>query len=248
MMKLVAHRGYSAAYPENTLISARAAIAAGACCIEFDVQMCADGVFVVMHDDNLLRTCGVDVSVFAHNLADLQKQSAHHAERFGEKYFPEKIPSLRQMLNFIACCRGLTALIEIKEESIQHWGVEKVVKKLSAAVAPLSEQCVIISFSAEAIAAVKQYGGIRTGWVMHKYDSAHQKIAGQLKPDFLICNQTKVNSAELWPGDWQWMLYAVETAELALEWAARGVAYVETDHIAELMQHEAFRDSACRYD
>jgi glycerophosphoryl diester phosphodiesterase len=58
MTKLVAHRGYSAHYPENTMIAARAAIAAGACGIELDVQMCADGRFVVMHDDNLLRTCG----------------------------------------------------------------------------------------------------------------------------------------------------------------------------------------------
>lgn len=85
MTVLVAHRGYSASYPENTMIAVRAAIAAGACCIEFDVQMCADGEFIVMHDDNLLRTCGVDVSVFAHSRAELQQHSAHQAERFADK-------------------------------------------------------------------------------------------------------------------------------------------------------------------
>ena len=234
MTVLVAHRGYPASYPENTLVGARAAISAGACCIEFD--------------DNLLRTCGVDMSVFAHSLADLRQHSAHEAARFALRFSPEKIPSLQHMLNFIACCRGLTALVEIKEESIEYWGVEKVVQKLTATIAPHSNQCVIISFSAEAIAAVKQHGGIRTGWVLHKYDASHKQIANDLQPNFLICNQRKINTPKLWPGKWQWMLYGVENAELALAWAERGVAYVETDHIAELMQHEYFHGRACRYD
>jgi glycerophosphoryl diester phosphodiesterase len=248
MTKLVAHRGYSAHYPENTMIAARAAIAAGACGIELDVQMCADGRFVVMHDDNLLRTCGVDIPVFAHSLAELQTHSAHEAARFAERYFPEKVPSLQQMLNFIACCRGLTALVEVKEESLDHWGVEKVMDKLCHMLEPHSAQCVIISFSADAIAKVNQHGGLRAGWVLHKYDNAHQEVASELQPNFLICNQRKINTPELWSGDWQWGLYGVERAELAKTWAERGVALIETNHIAELVQHDYFRNSACRYD
>lgn len=248
MIKLVAHRGYSALYPENTLLAACAAIAAGACGIEFDVQMCADGEFAVIHDDNLQRTCGIDFSVFEHSLDELQQHSAHEAERFGEKYAPEKIPSLQQMLNFIVCCRGLTALIEIKEESLDHWGVEKVMRKLCAVTAAHSQQCVIISFSEAAIREAKKYGDIRTGWVLHQYDKAHQQTAQQLYPDFLICNQRKINSDQPWSGNWQWVLYGVESAELALAWEERGVAFVETDHIGELLQDDSLRGTACRYD
>jgi len=248
MTKLVAHRGYSAHYPENTMIAARAAIAVGACGIEFDVQMCADGRFAVMHDDNLLRTCGVDVSVFEHSLAELQVHSAHEAGRFAERYLPEKVPSLQQMINFIACCRGLTALVEVKEESLAHWGVEKVMAKLCAMLEPHAAQCVIISFSADAIARAQQHAGLRTGWVLHDYDGKHQKIASELKPDFLICNQRKISGTELWPGSWKWILYGIETAELARTWTERGVAFIETNHIAEIAQDEYFRQGACRYD
>ncbi len=248
MIKLVAHRGYSALYPENTLLAARAAIAAGACGIEFDVQMCADGEFAVIHDDNLQRTCGVDISVFDHSLANLQQYSAHEATRFAEKYMPEKIPSLQQMLNFIACCRGLIALIEVKEESLAHWGVEQVMTKLCDMISPHSAQCVIISFSEAAIKKVKQCGGIRTGWVLHQYDSAQQKIAVKLQPNFLICHQRKINTDEVWQGDWQWILYGVQSAELALAWSERGIAHVETDHVGELLQDELLRRYACRYD
>jgi len=247
MTKLVAHRGYSARYPENTMIAVRTAIAVGACGIEFDIQMCADGKFVVMHDDNLLRTCGVDVSVFKHNLAELQTHSAHEPKRFDDRYLPERVPSLQQMLNFIACCRGLTALIEIKEESIAHWGVEKVIPKLCDMIEPFSRQCVIISFSQDAVEKVKQYG-IRAGWVLHKYNDEHKASAARLNPDFLICNQRKINTAELWQGEWQWIVYGVEDDDQASFWAERDVAFVETDHIAELAQHEAYRDFICRYD
>jgi glycerophosphoryl diester phosphodiesterase len=51
-----AHRGYSAAYPENTLLSFRQAVAAGAPSIELDIHVSADGELVVMHDATVDRT------------------------------------------------------------------------------------------------------------------------------------------------------------------------------------------------
>lgn len=51
----IAHRGYRALYPENTIFAFKAAIK----CFdmfEFDVQYTKDRVPVVFHDDNLLRT------------------------------------------------------------------------------------------------------------------------------------------------------------------------------------------------
>jgi len=48
--KIVAHRGYSAKHPENTMQAFRAAVAAGIKCIELDVHLSADGVPVVVHN------------------------------------------------------------------------------------------------------------------------------------------------------------------------------------------------------
>jgi glycerophosphoryl diester phosphodiesterase len=47
---VVAHRGASAHYPENTLAAFDAAVAAGADIVEFDVRRTPDGALVISHD------------------------------------------------------------------------------------------------------------------------------------------------------------------------------------------------------
>ena len=54
---IIGHRGASADAPENTLAAFALALEQGADGIELDVQLCADGVPVVMHDDTVDRTC-----------------------------------------------------------------------------------------------------------------------------------------------------------------------------------------------
>src|SRR5262245_52959971 len=53
---VVAHRGNSHAYPENTLSAFTAAATLGAPMQEFDVQVTADGQLVCLHDATLDRT------------------------------------------------------------------------------------------------------------------------------------------------------------------------------------------------
>lgn len=53
---VVAHRGEWAQMPENSIAAIEAARVAGADMVEFDVQPCADGELVVIHDDTLDRT------------------------------------------------------------------------------------------------------------------------------------------------------------------------------------------------
>lgn len=61
---LVAHRGYAARYPENTRESLAAAVSVGAEFVEFDIQLSADGVPVLLHDADLDRTAGRRGTVF----------------------------------------------------------------------------------------------------------------------------------------------------------------------------------------
>ena len=56
-LQLVAHRGYTEHYPENTLVSMEAAIRAGARALELDIQLSADEVPVLLHDRTLQRVC-----------------------------------------------------------------------------------------------------------------------------------------------------------------------------------------------
>jgi glycerophosphoryl diester phosphodiesterase len=58
--KVIGHRGAAAYAPENTLQSFREARRRGATWVETDVKLTADGVPIVMHDESLKRTTGVD--------------------------------------------------------------------------------------------------------------------------------------------------------------------------------------------
>lgn len=69
---IIGHRGASADAPENTPAAFALALEQNADGIEFDVQLCADGVAVVMHDDTVDRTCDGTGRVADLTLADLR--------------------------------------------------------------------------------------------------------------------------------------------------------------------------------
>lgn len=62
-MLIIAHRGYSARHPENSIAAFEAAIAAGADFIETDVRLTRDGVAVCWHDADLKRLAGRDEAI-----------------------------------------------------------------------------------------------------------------------------------------------------------------------------------------
>lgn len=61
-MLAAAHRGYSARYPENSLLAQEKALEAGCLIVECDVRRSADGVFFCQHDETLERLAGGDTS------------------------------------------------------------------------------------------------------------------------------------------------------------------------------------------
>lgn len=63
MPQAIAHRGFKARYPENTMAAFRAAVEAGAHAIETDVHLTKDGIVVLSHvsDHHALTTAGTDV-------------------------------------------------------------------------------------------------------------------------------------------------------------------------------------------
>ena len=62
-MLKIAHRSGPVTYPEQTIQSAREAIALGADIVEIDVRLTFDGQLAVTHDENVLRVFGVDALV-----------------------------------------------------------------------------------------------------------------------------------------------------------------------------------------
>jgi glycerophosphoryl diester phosphodiesterase len=60
---VIAHRGFSAKYPESTPAAFEAAIACGADFIETDVRLSNDGTLYCNHDPHLERTRGTDKTI-----------------------------------------------------------------------------------------------------------------------------------------------------------------------------------------
>jgi glycerophosphoryl diester phosphodiesterase len=139
-------------------------------------------------------------------------------------------------------------MVEIKQESLQHWGLAKVMDTLLEALEPARARCVLISYSHEALRYAGQNSDIDTGWVLRHYDETHYQQAQELQPEFLICNQDKIpQQQELWPGSWQWMLYDIVQPQLALDWARRGATLIETADIGAMLAHPALARRACRH-
>lgn len=59
----IAHRGYKAAFPENSMAAFRSAVDIGAHAIETDLHLSRDGVVVLSHDASLKRCFGIDKKV-----------------------------------------------------------------------------------------------------------------------------------------------------------------------------------------
>ena len=104
---VVAHRGASAAHPENTLDSFQAAIEAGADVVELDVRLTADGVPVIMHDMDVSAT--TDGSGYVHQLT---LDEIKRLDASGERGLGIRVPTLREALDLLAGRVGVN--VEIK--------------------------------------------------------------------------------------------------------------------------------------
>lgn len=89
---VIAHRTTMGHAPENTLAGIRRALDMGCDGVEIDVRLCADGVPVLMHDDQLERTTDAIGRIADTTLSDLQQTDAGDGER---------IPTLRDALSLV---------------------------------------------------------------------------------------------------------------------------------------------------
>ena len=236
--RLVAHRGDMLHQPENSWRSLLAAIQCGARWLEFDVQMCTDGTLVLLHDDTLLRTAAVDLSVFDTNWKTLADVSIHYPDQFQDHFRPTPVSQLGDVLKDLARFADVRAMIEIKDESLKHFGIKPVMDTLLSELQGWKNQHLLISFNEEALDYAKHNSTMPIGWVLEKYDAQHLHKARWLNPGYLICNHTKMNPEERpSAGAWQWMVYDITDPALAMHWMNNGIELVETGDISGMISH-----------
>ncbi len=147
-VEFIAHRGESADAPENTLAAFRLAWERHDTAIELDTHLTSDGKLVVSHDGNTKRTTGVDKVIKDTPLAELEALDAGKWK--GAQFAGEKLPTLLSALETIPDkCR---CFIEIKcgPEAVPE--LVRVIKQSGKK----PSQLVLISFSADALAAAKR--------------------------------------------------------------------------------------------
>ncbi|MBQ8987988.1 MAG: glycerophosphoryl diester phosphodiesterase membrane domain-containing protein [Lachnospiraceae bacterium] len=124
---IMAHRGFSAETPENTLPAFQKCIDEGFSAAELDVQMLADGTIIVMHDDNLKRTTGVDKNVWEVTYDEIK--NLDNGAFFDPEFEGTKICTLDEAIKLAASAKDKLYLnIEIKRNGHDDGIAEKVVQ------------------------------------------------------------------------------------------------------------------------
>lgn len=241
---IIAHRGYAARYPENTLPALQAAVAAGARWLEFDVQLSADCVPVLLHDTTLARTADRAGSVFDLTAQELTAVSVGEPVRFGTQFAGVMLPTLSEFVAWLATQPQVQAFVEVKTESIQRFGAATVHAAMMRVLESVRERCVLISYDDAFLCAARLATRMRIGWVAAEWDDEHARRASALGPEFLFIRHTRLPPSDrpLWSGPWQWVVYEITDPALALALAARGIAFVESMAVGELLADARLQD------
>lgn len=242
--ELVAHRGWPAQYPENTLEGFAAAVEAGARYLECDVQISADGVAFVSHDVSLKRTGGLARDITSMSAAELGTITVGERQHFGNRYAAVKLPALETLTRWLKTRPQVRLFVEIKRQSLRYHGVEPVVTKIMATLRPVLDQCIVISFDHACLVLAHEQDAAAIGWAVEQVTDETRRIADMLQPNYLFSNEKSFSAIHrALPGPWQWIPYHTEEVGRALELAQQGAAFVETNDIGTMLKSPEFTRS-----
>lgn len=200
-MLIQAHRGACHIAPENTMEAFMLAAEMGADAVELDVQVTADGVLVICHDDTVDRTSNGTGEIERMTLTQLLELDFSCGM---PSYQGVRIPTLKQVLAW-AAATGLTLNIEIKPAATLASGIVGRTLALIEA-ATMMERTLISSFNHEILSEFKRaLPGIKVGALSYTlpeepwryardsgFDALHPYF-GMLKlPDIVGCKEKGV--------------------------------------------------------
>lgn len=234
--ELVAHRGYAARYPENTLAALEAAIEAGARWVEVDVQLSSDGFPVLFHDRTLDRMCGVPGAIHQRTLSDLRALSCGERGRFGDRFQREGILSLAGFVQLLRRHPDVRAFVEIKRVAIEQFGRERILERVLPAIDVAIHQCTLISFSLEFLAAARRAHPIPLGAVFDRWEERDHRLVPEIDPEFVFVDVDGLPATgDLHVRGARIAVYEVADPEIARALARRGVELVETFEIEAML-------------
>lgn len=238
---LVAHRGYAQLFPENTLTALAAAVEAGAAFVEFDIQLSKDEVPFLMHDTDLERTAGLKENVFDLTMEQLSHIGVGEPARLGGRFPDVRPTTLEHLCTHLNAWPEVHSFIEIKRQSVEHFGLERVMQRVFDAIRALTAPFTVLSFREDVIDYTMQHTGFSTGWVIRHWNDENLATLRRLSPEFVFCNYTKMPAEGPIPsGPWSWVLYEITDPDTASLWRDRGIHMIESMTVARLLNSDVF--------
>lgn len=212
--QIIAHRGYRAVAPENTLPAFEAALAYNPDMLEMDLHRTKDGHLVVIHDETVDRTTNGTGLVKDLTLAEIKALDAGQYK--APKMPGVTIPTFAEFLTFLQDQRfAKTLLIEIKTDHQEYPGIEAEILAMVADFKP-SYAIIYQSFNLETlktirrlapaadVAALAVWGGYKVYWLKWRgvFDYVHVDIR-------ILKHKPKI----FWRSTWHTRVWTVDKAD-----------------------------------
>jgi glycerophosphoryl diester phosphodiesterase len=228
---IIAHRGASAAAPENTLAAFIKAKQLGINWVEFDVMLTASGEPVVFHDDELERTTNGSGSIIQSSYDYLKTLDA--GSWFHPVFANQQIPLLEEVLSVLHQ-QQLAANLEIKVSAGQeNILVPRIFEILQKNITQLPSPLLISSFSLTALKIARKISpSAILGMLLDEWQNDWQDAAMDLQCISIHVNQTILNPArvsEIKEKGYLLLTYTVNTVERATELLSWGVDAIFSD-------------------
>lgn len=218
-MIVIGRRGAAGLQPENTLEALRAGIEAGAHALHIDVRVTGDGVPVVIHDNSLKRTHGIDELVQYITKNELDDFTAQ-----------QPVPSLEQVLDEFLNRTILVIQVRNRRTAVAVGELLKQ-RKLSQSA---WRSIIIMSFKVSNLAALRKIAPQAPLGLMHDNNPftfvAYHRILNFTAVGFHRLHTNRFAQAIAERADIFTFIYTANRPEAALLAAERGYDGVMTNY------------------
>jgi glycerophosphoryl diester phosphodiesterase len=184
-LQIVAHRGAMDKAPENTASAFEAALSHRIDGIELDIQMTADGVLVIYHDETLNKITGTQQTVSELTYDELAARD--WGAWYGEGFRGERLLTLEDCLaRFLRRTRLLLEIKSFPRDQASGRSTELtrgVVRLLEKTVGPIDDDRIrILSFDSAVLAEAGRTGRWKC---VHNHTDASAITRLEAPPDYL---------------------------------------------------------------
>ena len=153
---LAGHRGWCSDYPENTMVSFRAALEQDVDMIEFDLNLTRDKRLVVIHDNTVDRT--TDGTGAVRDMTFDEVRALDAGVKKDKRFRGEKVPAFEELCELITEYPNLMLNVEIKEYTFETVDLTIAMIKRYGFL----DLCVFTSFDARIVEYIHDAYHLRT--------------------------------------------------------------------------------------